>query len=124
MRRKITALNTCIEFTNGSEVGMDLSTLRNALDRQVRVSCGLDQGDVYVCPLESTPHDVIICDFCGDSDKLVGPLVEGKALRARGMKEQDAYICTNCINFAFELVKSLNVVRKTVNDIPTPRERA
>ena len=68
MRRRITSLRTCIEFTNGSEEGIDMCTLRNAIDRQVRVSFGLDQGDVYVCPLERSAHEVIICDFCGDID--------------------------------------------------------
>ena len=68
MRRKITSLKTCIEFTNGSEEGIDMCTLRNAIDRQVRVSLDLDCGEVYVCPLERTAHEVIICDFCNDID--------------------------------------------------------
>lgn len=62
------------------------------------------------------------CDFCGEGDKVTGPLVEGKALKARGQREQDAYICASCVHFAFELVKSLHVVRKAQGTIPTPKE--
>jgi ATP-dependent Clp protease ATP-binding subunit ClpX len=62
------------------------------------------------------------CDFCGESDKVAGPLVEGKALRAKGFRSQDAYICANCIGFAFELVKSLHIIKHNVGKVPTPKE--
>ena len=68
MKRKVTSLKTCIELINGAEEGLDLSIMRNAIERQVVVSLGLDQGDVYVCPLERSANEVIICDFCGDID--------------------------------------------------------
>lgn len=68
MKRKVTSLKTCIELINGAEEGLDLSTMRNAIDRQVRVILSLDIGDVYVCPLERTANEVIICDFCNDID--------------------------------------------------------
>jgi ATP-dependent Clp protease ATP-binding subunit ClpX len=68
------------------------------------------------------PKKEIFCDFCGESDKSAGPFVEGKALRARGLKEQDAYICPNCIHFAFDLVKSIHAVKCVVGKVPTPRE--
>ena len=68
MKRKVTSLKTCIELINGAEEGLNLSTMRNAIERQVVVSLGLDLGDVYVCPLERTANEVIICDFCNDID--------------------------------------------------------
>lgn len=62
------------------------------------------------------------CDFCGEGDREAGPMVEGKALLARGLKTQDSFICTNCVGLAWELVKNIRVNKRDFGKIPPPRE--
>ena len=42
------------------------------------------------------------CDFCNESEKVVGPLVEGKTKVAEG--ERKTYICTNCIDVCYNII--------------------
>lgn len=68
------------------------------------------------------------CDFCNESEKTVGPLIEGK--NKNSLDDKKTYICTNCIDLCYKIIfdPNENTKKNTVSATKvekynlTPRE--
>jgi len=69
------------------------------------------------------------CDFCKQSHKVVGPLIEGPGALANGRKpdEDKVFICPTCVEICQEIIKKQNLKRELIDKhlpqhIPSPKE--
>jgi ATP-dependent Clp protease ATP-binding subunit ClpX len=64
----------------------------------------------------------ILCDFCGRPGAEAGPMVEGKALVAAGLRPQVAHVCANCAATVDGIFEQHERKNTRLEKIPTPRE--
>ena len=60
------------------------------------------------------------CDFCGRPGHEAGPLVEGKALVATGLKPQGAHICAQCAETSDKIFEQHERKNSQLERLPTP----
>ena len=71
MKYEVTTFRSDVEFIEENEEDIDEEMLRCAMERQVRVSLGLDAEVVHVSPFEVTIREVVRCDYCEEIDATV-----------------------------------------------------
>ena len=64
----------------------------------------------------------VLCDFCGRPTADAGPMIEGKALVAAGLRPQDAHICATCADACEGLFEQHGRKTALLDKLPTPRE--
>src|SRR6185312_16249867 len=62
------------------------------------------------------------CDFCGRTTVEAGPMVAGNALVQRGLRENDAHVCADCVEACEGLFRRRERKQPPIGKLPTPRQ--
>jgi ATP-dependent Clp protease ATP-binding subunit ClpX len=64
----------------------------------------------------------VLCDFCARPTSEAGPMIEGQALAAAGLRQEIAHICASCTETCEGLFEQHGRKHALLEKLPTPRE--